>query len=79
MDLAFTSLGGTMQFDVHLTGTYRGVVLDALTERGVVFLDDKSFETTIPQAREIYQEATEQGLQVSFDTAETRDLIAAVR
>lgn len=76
-----------MQFDLHLSETYRGVIMQPLTGKGASFLNGETgdfqpgdeFETTITHARDVYREATEQDLQVSFDTATTRDLIAAVR
>lgn len=76
-----------MNFDLHLTETFRGIAVKSLTGKGVSFLNGEtgdfepgdSFETTTTHARELYQEAAAEGLQVSFDTATTRDLLAAVR
>ena len=71
-----------MKFDLHLAESFRGITVTPLTSKGSSFSDwhnGGGFETTIPLARELYYEATEQGLHVSFDTAATRDLLALVR
>jgi hypothetical protein len=77
-----------MTFDLHFAETFRGIDVKPLTTKGAYFLngetgdfepDIDSFETTVIHAREICGEATEDNLKVSFDTAATRDLLAAVR
>jgi hypothetical protein len=74
----------TLNFDLHLEMTNRGIVVKPFTNRGIIFLNEdtgalepgESFETTITDAREICERGTAEGLHVSFDTEATRDLLA---
>jgi hypothetical protein len=63
-----------MIFDLHLTEGFRGVTVRPLTSKGFSFVFNE-IETTIVGARNLYDEAIERDLHVSFETAATRDLI----
>jgi len=62
-------------YDLHFTAN--GVI--AITSNGYEFIGDAPFPGTSFARQDLYNLAIESGLQVSFDTAETRDELAAIR
>jgi hypothetical protein len=61
--------------DLHFTTNG----IEALTHKGTQFLvEPLGFELNYNE-RDLYQDATNRGLHVSFDTAETRDRLATIK
>jgi len=61
-------------YDLHFTAN--GVI--AITSNGYDFIGDAPFKGTSFSRKDLYNLAIDSGLQVSFDTAETRDQLARV-